>query len=407
MRLARSIISISDYVKDSFKKKYGIESTRIYNGFNINRYFDDINGHDQKCFIITGVISETKGQKDAVRAVKRIVEKGYKDVHLDIYGNGDEQLIWWIQKYIDSNNLGDIIRLHGFSKDLTEARRVASYSVTASNNEALGRCTIEAMMAGNFVIGTAEGATVELLGERRERGLLYQRGNVEELAEKMIEAISMPDEERYRTMKSAQNYAIENFNAEEYVFKLKQIYERAVTEKTGYNPIVLSGLEKRFLEFKKRYEKKDIAEQTQIKIYERKLADFQIGENEIWAIYGTGVGARIIYQILKKWNKTEVLKMIIDNDDMVAQKKNFREFQVIKLSEACSSVDGIIISSMDYHETVFKRVVEYINDKQIKNVKIINLFGHNTDSEIREYVTYLQKSEYNYYKPRIQDNKAK
>ncbi len=46
-----------------------------------------------------------------------------------------------------------------------------------------------------------------------------------------------------------------------------------------------------------------VIEQELVDFYENKLQDFHFADDENWAIYGTGKGAEIVFQILKKWKR--------------------------------------------------------------------------------------------------------
>jgi hypothetical protein len=97
--------------------------------------------------------------------------------------------------------------------------------------EALGRCTIEAMMAGNFVIGANTGGTLEIIGENNERGLLYQQGDCMDLAETIKKAITMDRTEKNKCMHRAQEYAINTFDTETYEIKIINIYREVIEKK--------------------------------------------------------------------------------------------------------------------------------------------------------------------------------
>jgi hypothetical protein len=127
-----------------------------------------------------------------------------------------------------------------------------------------------------------------------------------------------------------------------------------------------------------------------IDIYENKLKDFQFSSDEIWAIYGTGNGAEIVLEILKRWKLEKIIRTIVDNDEVSKQEIYFHNIRVINLYSACKFIDGIIIASMDFHEIVYKRVQSFI-DKHFKSkIKVINLFAHNTRDEIHEYINYIE-----------------
>lgn len=137
--------------------------------------------------------------------------------------------------------------------------------------------------------------------------------------------------------------------------------------------------------------KQIIIDNRLIDIYENKLRDFTFLDGEIWAIYGTGIGAEIVFQILRRWKLEKMIEAIIDNDEAVSEQQfYFHNIKVIDLRSACKFINGIIIASMDFHEIVCERVQSFINENYKNKIKIINLFGHNTDDEVREYVNHIE-----------------
>ena len=60
---------------------------------------------------------------------------------------------------------------------------------------------------------------------------------------------------------------------------------------------------------------KNSIEKYWIDIYEKKLKDLHIDINKSWAIYGTGNGAEVIYQILSRWGLNGIIKSVIERDD--------------------------------------------------------------------------------------------
>ncbi len=125
------------------------------------------------------------------------------------------------------------------------------------------------------------------------------------------------------------------------------------------------------------------------KIYERKLRDFNISASDRIAIYGTGVGADMIFEILEDWGLIDSVVAVVDNDNVASKAISFHGFKVESLDVAYQSTDCIIISAMDHHETVFDRVKSFLK-AHAQHIRIINVFGHNTNDEIREYVEYLE-----------------
>lgn len=133
-----------------------------------------------------------------------------------------------------------------------------------------------------------------------------------------------------------------------------------------------------------------VIEQEIMDIYENKLRDFHFADDESWAVYGTGKGAEIVFEILKKWGKEKVIGAVVDNDTVAGQEIYFHKIRVVNLQYVCESIDGIIIASMDYHEIVCERVQSYIAKHCKNKIRIINLFGYNTKDEMQEYINYIE-----------------
>lgn len=135
---------------------------------------------------------------------------------------------------------------------------------------------------------------------------------------------------------------------------------------------------------------KSVIDQEMIDIYENKLKDFHFSGDEKWAIYGTGKGAEIVYEILKKWKLEKIIKAVVDNDEVVQQGRVFYESRVVNLQSVCEYIDGIIIASMIFHEIVYERVQTFLTQCGKNDIKVINLFGYNTKDEICDYVDYIE-----------------
>lgn len=234
-RKADKLIAISDYVKEKYYEKYRLETTRIYNGLNIPRFYREIDANKSfnRTFLVAGVITPEKGQWDVIRAVESLCERGICDIKVIIVGGGKESYRWVLKKYIKKKNLEDNICMLPFCKNLSQLREQASYAITASQNEALGRVTIEAMLVGNFVIGARSGGTIEIIGENEERGFLYELHNYESLANTMIRAMECPREIKNRMTVDAQGYAEITFDSKRYCETLMELYQEIIS---AYKP---------------------------------------------------------------------------------------------------------------------------------------------------------------------------
>ena len=216
------IIAISECVKNKYERLFEKEIHKLYNGLDIQKYCvknsDDIKGNN---FYIAGSINDGKGQIDAIKAVDYLVhEEGYNDISLHLVGYGDERFIWIIKKFIKNRKLENNIFLYDFKESISDVQKKCSYSLTCSKMEALGRSTIEAMMARKLVIGANTGGTKELIGANEENGLLYYQGDYKSLAKKMIFAMRMNEKEYLDYLNKAQSYALKVFNNKKYAILL-------------------------------------------------------------------------------------------------------------------------------------------------------------------------------------------
>jgi glycosyltransferase involved in cell wall biosynthesis/mannose-6-phosphate isomerase-like protein (cupin superfamily) len=132
---------------------------------------------------IAGMISESKGQLDAILAVKEIIRRK-KTIELIIFGEAQQDYFERLKKIVEDENLTPSVRFLGFKENPYGILSQADIILMCSRNEAFGRTTLESMLLKKPVIGTNTGGTPELIKEKFN-GLLYTPKNFMELAEKI------------------------------------------------------------------------------------------------------------------------------------------------------------------------------------------------------------------------------
>lgn len=230
---ADKLIAVSDSVKTVYEKKYELSLTRIYNGLHIDKYYTEVGkkGFADNNFILTGAINPGKGQFIAIKATQYLVHKENVNIKLFIVGSGNEGYIWALKKYIKENGLQQYVCMMPFCNNLCELRNSCSYSLTTSKFEALGRVTLEAMLAGNIVVGADTAGTSEIIGNE-ERGYLYKSGDEVSLAECMERAINESKEKKLEIALRAQKYVRDKFDSNCYIESLSEVYENAIRHAT-------------------------------------------------------------------------------------------------------------------------------------------------------------------------------
>lgn len=227
IRNANSVIAISKSVKEKWDKRLGKSCDLVYNGLPIDNYLVPINKlkfFDNKINILfIGRVTESKGQLDAVKAIKELLKRGYMSINLNIIGyRGFDDYEINLKKYIENNNLGNNIKLLDYTYDMDNYKRFCQIGLTCSKAEAFGRVTVEYMLGGLATIGSNTGGTPELIDDMNT-GLLYEFGNIYDLADK-IEYYLKHREDMYRIAKEGQNQAIERFSIERTASEVMRIY---------------------------------------------------------------------------------------------------------------------------------------------------------------------------------------
>ena len=372
---AARIISISDCVKKKVLETYKIESIRMYNGLDIDKYenvIDDKNTYNRN-FLMAGIISEEKGQWDAIRAVEFLIKKGYTDIKLYIIGNANEFFKWSVEKYVKRHDLNNNIYFISFKEDLMLFRKKVSYSITGSKMEALGRSTIEAMLAGNIVIGADTGGTKELIGLEEKRGYLYEQGNYENLAFVLEKVINESDAIKKRIQKSAQIYAIKEFDSVKYCKELYQVYLDAVAN-YQYNTEMsyAKQLTSRYEFFDKKKKSKWINNSNLLQTSKVQLAyywimkwlklkqkgislsDYLQKENiHSIAIYGMAQIGCLVFDELE--NTTVKIEYVMDRNDQNAMKI----IKMINPEGELPKVDAIIVTVLSQE----KQLIDWLKGK--------------------------------------------
>lgn len=220
-------VFISKCVFDYFKgyADFG-KSQIIYDGISeeyiIHRNYS---AKGKITFLISGNLVRGKGQMLVLRAANELQRKGYK-FRVWIAGSSSSMLDSKLyekelKSYIDENLRGTAVML-GRVSNMNRIREQADVEIVASNKEAFGRVTVEAMLGGMPVIASDTGANPELIADGVD-GFLFQNGDHRSLAEKMALFLDhQVDLEEMGRLACAK--ALKQFMADINVEKVKQLY---------------------------------------------------------------------------------------------------------------------------------------------------------------------------------------
>jgi glycosyltransferase involved in cell wall biosynthesis len=176
---------------------------------------------------IVGGISEGKRQHEAIAAVKHLRDEGI-EVTLNVVGKGGQANVQRLADQVRRDGLGDRVTLVGHSDRPYEYMIESDVVLVCSRCEAFGRVTVEAMKVRRPVIGSNAGGTPELIDDQRT-GLLYEAGNVPDLAEKIRWMLEHP-QKRVAMGERAANIARAKFTLQRYGHDVLTVLNEVVPE---------------------------------------------------------------------------------------------------------------------------------------------------------------------------------
>ena len=174
----------------------------------------------EKRIIAVGRYSHEKGY-DLLLKTWSIVQNRITDWRLEIFGEGDRSQY---DKMISSLNI-DSHRciLNGRSNNIQEEFINSSLAVCSSKFEGFGLVITEAMVCGLPVVSFDCPWGPRAIINDGEDGLLVENGNVEKLAEALVEMVQHPEKLRSMAAKAVEN--VQRFKIDQIAEKWKSIFD--------------------------------------------------------------------------------------------------------------------------------------------------------------------------------------
>lgn len=159
---------------------------------------------------------------DSLMAMKILKEKGIDNVHLDIYGKGEEENEYL--KYIEENDLSKFIEIKGFVQEIDF--QPYHLGLMTSTFEAFSRSVLDYMNNGLAVIASRAGGNTEQVVDGKT-GILYEVKNPRDLANAIITLNSNREKLEELAMNARERY-LENFTQDRYVARTNEIIIKAL-----------------------------------------------------------------------------------------------------------------------------------------------------------------------------------
>lgn len=226
------IVVISNALRESFENHITENKiSLIFNGIDVNDYsLSSKETHDDVNILLTGRIVPQKGQLEAIQAI-HILKVKY-GIEVKLYFAGEiptyESGAYYdkIWKKIKEYQVDDQVVFLGEVEDISSTRARMDMEIICSWYEAFGRVTIEAMCSQIPVIGANSGGTVDIIIDGKT-GLLYEKGNPEDLAEKIKWVCENPEKVE-ELIKAGRERVDVSFTIQKTVDKIVQLLEQVV-----------------------------------------------------------------------------------------------------------------------------------------------------------------------------------
>ena len=240
--LSAVIVAVSGAVASDYSPYIKRDRMRVvYQSVTLHTEIEeklDRNPDNSCCFecCMVGSIQPWKGQDEAIKALSELVRRGV-DAHLLIVGDENRFFTASLREQVRDYGLEQRVTFTGYVKEPMRYIHIADVTLSCSAWEAFGRVIVETMLSGKPIIATANsGGTAELI-EEGKTGLLYERGNPTELADKIQYLYENP-EVRSKLGQAGYAWVIGRFTQERYASEMLDLFtEVRAKEKVSIDSI--------------------------------------------------------------------------------------------------------------------------------------------------------------------------
>jgi glycosyltransferase involved in cell wall biosynthesis len=204
---------------------YDYFSSSVYNKQTVRRKFGI--PENSSVFGTAGRLVPTKGLRYLIRAFAQI-KKQLRNVELLIAGTGE--LKDRLEKRAVKLGCRDSVHFLSHVDNMPEFYSAVDVFVLPSVAEGLPKVIIEAMAAGILCIATNAGGVPEVLDDGH-CGLIVPLKDQYALADAMLKAANMPQQEKLAIISAAKEHIKANYSHGVMIKKIEKIYDTLVTEK--------------------------------------------------------------------------------------------------------------------------------------------------------------------------------
>lgn len=230
-----TFIFISKSVEKAWISR-GLDNKRtelIYDGVRTELYpgFENVPNHqnEKMKFIFLGGYCDSKGQKEAIKAISKLRDKDKEKIIVDMYGSGSKHYIKSLQQLVSKYDLDSIVNINNYDPKISKKLPLYDIGLTCSADEGFGRVTVEYMLSGLCPLVSDTGANPELVTNKVD-GLIYPKGEILELRN-LIQYCLHNQSTINKLKKSAYKKARDKFSMKRHAWEIANLYQRLLGNK--------------------------------------------------------------------------------------------------------------------------------------------------------------------------------
>ena len=169
--------------------------------------------NDKIIITLPARFSKIKGQNFFLKVIKKLSEMR-NDFFCVLAGDTAKhpKFVMKLNKYIYNNNLSDFVGIYDNISDMATLYFLSTVIISSTiTAESFGRVAIEAQAMGKIFIGTAVGATVELI-ENGKNGFLVPKNSIDTFVDTLNKVLNFDNQQReliiQNALENAQKYSL-------------------------------------------------------------------------------------------------------------------------------------------------------------------------------------------------------
>ena len=230
-RNSNADLCISEFIKDYVARALSPPTENLHvipNGCDLTNFeYEKVEKSSSEFNLISvGSFHWYKNHKFLLKVMKRLNEKGFKDIKLTFLGDGAmrEEL----EAYTNENNLRNCVTFKGYVDNTTEHLNRANVLVHSAIDEPFGLVLLEAMSCKLPIVAFRSGGIPEIVQHERT-GFLTAVNDVETFVSYVLELKESAQLEKHMGNRGSE--VVQQFSIENYVEQVEDLYHRLLERK--------------------------------------------------------------------------------------------------------------------------------------------------------------------------------